>query len=74
MKDPTVLVTVVTPALNGMRWLRECIDTSGDLIGFLGCDDILLPDALEEVARHTGVAADAGSSGVSGGWANAAEP
>jgi hypothetical protein len=33
--------------------------------------DILLPDALEEVARHTGVAADAGSSGVSGGWTNA---
>jgi glycosyltransferase involved in cell wall biosynthesis len=101
-----VLVTVVTPALNGMRWLSECIDStfgqasshvdvehilvdggstdgtpeyaasrgctvltreepsiafainkgaansSGDLIGFLGCDDVLLPGALEAVARH----------------------
>ena len=72
MEDATVLLTVVTPALNGMGWLRERIDASGDLIGFLGCDDdILLPDALEEVARHTGMAAGAGSSGVSGGWTNA---
>jgi glycosyltransferase involved in cell wall biosynthesis len=101
-----VLVTVVTPALNGMRWLSECIDStfaqasshvdvehilvdggstdgtpeyaasrgctvltreepsiafainkgaansSGDLIGFLGCDDVLLSGALEVVERH----------------------
>jgi glycosyltransferase involved in cell wall biosynthesis len=101
-----VIVTVVTPALDGMRWLPECIDStqrqagpdievehivvdggssdgtpdyaasrgctvltreepsvafainkgaanaSGELIGFLGCDDILLPGALENVARH----------------------
>ena len=101
-----MIVTVVTPALNGMRWLPECIDStqhqagpdievehivvdggssdgtpdyaasrgctvltreepsiayainkgafssSGELIGFLGCDDILLPGALDAVAGH----------------------
>jgi glycosyltransferase involved in cell wall biosynthesis len=101
-----VLMTVVTPALNGMRWLSECIDSAmrqagpnvevehlvvdggstdgtpeyaasrgctvltreepsiafainkgafnskGELIGFLGCDDILLPGALDAVARR----------------------
>jgi hypothetical protein len=71
MEDPTVLISVVTPALNGMRWLSERIDASGDLTGFLACDDILPPDTLEEVAWHTRVAADTGSSGVSGGWTNA---
>jgi glycosyltransferase involved in cell wall biosynthesis len=98
-----VIVTVVTPALNGMRWLSDCIDStqrqagpgievehivvdggssdgtpdyaasrgctvlpreepsiayainkgvchsSGELIGFLGCDDVLLPGALDAV-------------------------
>jgi glycosyltransferase involved in cell wall biosynthesis len=98
-----VIVTVVTPALNGMRWLTQCIDSTqrqagpnvevehividggssdgtpdyaaargctvltreepsiafainkgafnstGELIGFLGCDDVLLPGALDAV-------------------------
>jgi len=101
-----VIVTVVTPALNGMRWLPECIDSTqrqagpdidvehivvdggssdgtpdyaasrgctvltreepsiayainkgafsstGELIGFLGCDDALLPGALDAVLAH----------------------
>jgi glycosyltransferase involved in cell wall biosynthesis len=101
-----MIVTVVTPALNGMRWLAECIDSvqrqagpeveaehilvdggstdgtpeyaasrgctvltreepsiafainkgafssSGELVGFLGCDDVLLPGALEAVVRR----------------------
>jgi glycosyltransferase involved in cell wall biosynthesis len=101
-----MLMTVVTPALNGMRWLRECIDSTsrqaspnvevehvvvdggsidgtpeyaasrgctvltreepsiafainkgafnskGALIGFLGCDDVLLPGALDAVASR----------------------
>jgi glycosyltransferase involved in cell wall biosynthesis len=101
-----VIVTVVTPALNGMRWLPECIDSTqrqagpdievehivvdggssdgtpdyaasrgctvltreepsiayamnkgafssaGELIGFLGCDDALLPGALDAVVAH----------------------
>lgn len=101
-----MIVTVVTPALNGMRWLAECIDSvqrqvgpqvevehivvdggssdgtpeyaaargctvltreepsiafainkgafnsGGALIGFLGCDDVLLPGALETVVRR----------------------
>jgi glycosyltransferase involved in cell wall biosynthesis len=101
-----MMVTVVTPALNGMRWLAECIDSvqrqaspqvevehilvdggstdgtpeyaasrgctvltreepsiafainkgafssSGELIGFLGCDDMLLPGALDTVVRR----------------------
>jgi glycosyltransferase involved in cell wall biosynthesis len=103
-----VIVSVVTPALNGMRWLTECIDSTqrqagpnvqvehivvdggssdgtpdyaasrgcvvltreqpsiayainkgartskGELIGFLGCDDILLPGALEAVVAEYG--------------------
>jgi glycosyltransferase involved in cell wall biosynthesis len=98
-----MIVTVVTPALNGMRWLADCIDSTqgqagpdidvehivvdggssdgtpdyaasrgctvltreepsiayamnkgsfnstGELIGFLGCDDALLPGALDTV-------------------------
>jgi glycosyltransferase involved in cell wall biosynthesis len=101
-----VIVTVVTPALNGMRWLPECIDSTqrqagpdidvehivvdggssdgtpdyaasrgctvltreepsiayamnkgafnsaGELICFLGCDDALLPGALDTVVAH----------------------
>jgi glycosyltransferase involved in cell wall biosynthesis len=101
-----VLMSVVTPALNGMKWLSECIDSTlrqaspnvevehivvdggstdgtpeyaasrgctvltreepsiafainkgvsnarGELIGFLGCDDVLLPGALDAVARR----------------------
>jgi len=101
-----VIVTVVTPALNGMRWLAECIDSiqrqagpnvevehivvdggssdgtpdyaasrgctvltreepsiayainkgafhsRGELVGFLGCDDVLLPGALDAVVRQ----------------------
>lgn len=101
-----MIVSVVTPALNGMRWLPECIDSTqrqtgpnidvehivvdggstdgtpdyaasrgctvltreepgiayamnkgaynstGELIGFLGCDDALLPGALDAVMAH----------------------
>jgi glycosyltransferase involved in cell wall biosynthesis len=101
-----MLVTVVTPSLNGMKWLAKCIDSvqaqvtsnvevehvfvdggstdgtpeyaasrgctvmareepsiyfainkgsrnsSGELLGMLGCDDILLPGALDAVVRQ----------------------
>jgi glycosyltransferase involved in cell wall biosynthesis len=101
-----MLVTVITPSLNGMRWLRACIDSvqcqagpgvevehvfvdggstdgtaeyaasrgctvltredprihyavnkgafnsNGELLGVLGCDDVLLPEALEAVVRQ----------------------
>lgn len=30
---------------------RGCFAAQGELVGFLGCDDILLPGALEQVAR-----------------------
>jgi glycosyltransferase involved in cell wall biosynthesis len=101
-----MLVTVVTPSLNGMKWLPTCIDSvqqqagpnvgvehvfvdggstdgtqeyaasrgcvvmtreepnvhfainkgshnsKGELVGYLGCDDFLLPGALDAVVRH----------------------
>jgi glycosyltransferase involved in cell wall biosynthesis len=101
-----VIITIVTPSLNGIDYLRECIESvrsqqtatvtvehilvdggstdgtpelaralgatvltreeespyaalnkgsfaaSGTLIGSIGCDDIMLPGALEEVARR----------------------
>jgi glycosyltransferase involved in cell wall biosynthesis len=101
-----MLVTVVTPSLNGMKWLPACIDSvqqqtgpnvdvehvfvdggstdgtpefaasrgcvvmtreepnvhfainkgarnsRGELVGYLGCDDFLLPGALEAVVRQ----------------------
>jgi glycosyltransferase involved in cell wall biosynthesis len=65
--------TVLTREKPGIAFAinEGAANASGDLIGFLGCNDILLPGALEEVARHTGMAADAGSSKMSGGCANA---
>ena len=102
----TVLVTIVTPSLNGMEYLPECIESTrsqessrvsvehvfvdggstdgtvefasthgctvltrsersvfvainkgsfnsnGTLLGMLGCDDVLLPGALDAVVRH----------------------
>jgi glycosyltransferase involved in cell wall biosynthesis len=101
-----MLVTVVTPSLNGRKWLAQCIDSvqaqatpnvevehvfvdggssdgtpeyaasrgctvltreepsvhfainkgsinsNGELLGILGCDDILLPGALDAVVRQ----------------------
>jgi len=106
VEDCKVLVTIVTPSLNGIEFLRECIESTrrqktrnvdvehifvdggstdgtvefaasqgctvltrkhpsiyaalnkgsynsnGTLLGTIGCDDILLPGAVDAVVRH----------------------